>query len=114
MNKPKWFFKVVNMSSKIGIINESVIRFVHYYLDDKEERLLLYKRWTFMRRLKPHLAAIKKICSEKNIKMKLLFGKYDRIILSKRAAIFSDAENIEIKIINAGHQLLKEKYVNEI
>ncbi len=114
MNKPVWFFKVVNASGKFGIINESVIKFVHYYLDDKEERLLLYKRWTFMRRLKPNLPAIKKICSEKNIKMKFLFGKYDRIILSKRAAIFSDAKNIDIKVINAGHQLLKEKYTNDI
>lgn len=114
MNKPKWFFKVVNQSGKLGIINESIIKFVHYYLDDEEERLLLYKRWTFMRRLKPDLTAIKKICSEKNIKMKLLFGKYDRIILSKRAAVFSGEKNIDIKVINAGHQLLREKYIEDI
>jgi pimeloyl-ACP methyl ester carboxylesterase len=114
MNKPKWFFKVMNASGKLGIINESVLKFVHYYLDDKEERILLYKRWTFMRRLKPDLIVIKKLCDEKNIQMKFLFGKYDRIILSKRAAVFSDAKNIEIKIINAGHQLLKEKYTKDI
>ncbi len=59
---------------------------------------------------KPNLYAIKKICDEKNIQLYLLFGKFDRIILSKRAAVFENTKNIHIKIIEAGHQLLKEKY----
>jgi pimeloyl-ACP methyl ester carboxylesterase len=114
MNKPKWFFKAVNASGKFGLINDSIVKFVHYYLDDKEERQLLYKRWTFMRRLKPDLHPIKKICAEKNIKMNFLFGKYDRIILSKRADIFINSPTITIRVIAAGHRLLSEKYINEI
>ncbi len=94
--------------------NKSIVKFVHHYLDDKEERMLLYKRWTFMRRLKPNLKTIKKICAHKNIQLKFLFGEYDRIILSKRASIFKHTKNISIKVINAGHQLMKEKYADEI
>jgi hypothetical protein len=67
-----------------------------------------------MRRLKPDLLLIRKTCAEKNIKLHFLFGEYDRIILSKRAGVFKNAKNINVKIINAGHQLLKEKYATEI
>ena len=114
MKKPGWFFSLVHVSGKLKIINKSVTKFVHHYLDDQQQRLLLYKRWTCMRKVKPNLAAIKKICAEKNIQLNFLFGKYDRIILSKRAAIFQDAKNINIKIIDSGHQLLREKHAKHI
>ncbi len=114
MKNPYWFFFFLNTVGKLKLYNKSVIKFVHYYLDDAEQRIQLYKRWTCMRKMKPDLFLIKKICVEKNIKLNFLFGKYDRIILSKRADIFKNAKNINIKIIEAGHQLLKEKYTKEI
>jgi len=114
MKKPGWFFTLINLCGNIKIINKSVIKFVHHYLDNKDQRLLLYKRWTCMRKVKPDLLAIKKICAEKNIHLNFLFGKYDRIILSKRAAVFENAKNITITVIETGHQLLKEKYATHI
>jgi pimeloyl-ACP methyl ester carboxylesterase len=114
MQNPRWFFAFLNAGGKLHLYNNSIIKFVHYYLDDAEERMLLYKRWTCMRKMNPNLNAIKKNCTEKNIHLNFLFGKYDRIILSKRADIFKNSKNISIKIIEAGHQLLKEKHVKEI
>ena len=67
-----------------------------------------------MRKLKPNLPNIKRSCIEKNIKLGFLFGEFDRIILSKRALIFRNTKNIHIRVINAGHQLMKEKYAKEI
>lgn len=114
MHKPQWFFYVVNTGGKLKLLNKSLIKFVHYYLDDKEQRMLLYRRWTFMRRFKPDLKKIKSVCTKKNIQLNFLFGEYDQIILSKRAGIFKKSKHINIKVINAGHQLMKEKYANEI
>ena len=114
MQKPAWFFLMVNAGGKLKILNKSLIKFVHYYLDDEAQRKLLYKRWTFMRRMKPDLNVIKKTCARHDIQLNFLFGEYDRIILSKRANIFKHAKNINIKVINAGHQLMKEKYAGEI
>jgi pimeloyl-ACP methyl ester carboxylesterase len=114
MRNPGWFFTMVNIAGKIGLLNKSVIKFVHYYLDDKEQRMLLYKRWTCMRRVRPNLHEIKNICGEKNIRLNFLFGEYDRIILSKRARVFQGAKNISVHIIEAGHQLLREKHANDI
>lgn len=114
MRKPGWFFNLIHAGSKLKFLNKSITKFVHHYLDDETERMLLYKRWTFMRRLKPNLKSIKKLCAKKNIQLNFLFGEYDRIILSKRAAVFNKATNINIKVINAGHQLMKEKYATKI
>lgn len=114
MNNPRWFFFFIDAVGNLKMYNKSVVKFVHFHLDDAAQRTLLYKRWTCMRKMNSDLNAIKKICAEKNIKLNFLFGKYDRIIVSKRAAIFKNAKNIDIKIIEAGHQLLKEKYAEEI
>jgi pimeloyl-ACP methyl ester carboxylesterase len=114
MRKPQLFFSFLNASGKINIVNKSVVKFVHHFLDDENERMLLYKRWTMMCAFKPNLAAIKKICNEKNIQLHLLFGSFDRIILDKRAAVFKQSNNIHISVIEAGHQLLKEKYASYI
>jgi pimeloyl-ACP methyl ester carboxylesterase len=110
MQQPGLFFLFFNAAGKINILNESIIKFVHNYLDDKNERMLLYKRWTVLRAFEPNLTAIKNVCTEKNTHLYLLFGNFDKIILSKRAGIFKETKNIHIKTIDAGHQLLKEKY----
>jgi pimeloyl-ACP methyl ester carboxylesterase len=114
MQQPGLFFSFLNAAEKINLLNKSIVKFVHNYLDDKNERILLYKRWTVLRAFEPNLSAIKKICSTKNIQVYLLFGSFDKIILSKRAGIFKQSKNIHIKIIEAGHQLLKEKYASSI
>ncbi len=114
MQQPGLFFLFLNAAGKTNILNESIIKFVHNYLDDKNERMLLYKRWTVLRAFEPNLFAIKKICSENNKQLYLLFGNFDKIILSKRAGILERTKNIHIKTIDGGHQLLKEKYASFI
>lgn len=114
MKNPGWFFKTVNAIARLKLLNKSIIKFMHYYLDEEKERMLLYKRWTFMRKFKPSLWHIKHLCERYPVQLNFLFGEYDRIILSKRAGIFKNAKNINITIIHAGHQLMKEKYANEI
>lgn len=114
MNHPKWFFAFLDSAGKVRLLNKSIIKFVHHFLDNEEERVGLYRRWTVMRKFRPDLPAIKKICSEKNIPLHLVFGSYDRIILSKRADVFKGEQNIQVKIIEAGHQLLKDKYASQI
>ncbi len=114
MKQPRLFFSFLNAANKINLLNTSIVKFVHHFLDDETERTLLYKRWTVMRAFKPDLSAIKEICDEHNIHLHLLFGRFDKIILSKRADDLKKSKNIHIEIIEAGHQLLKEKYAHYI
>lgn len=113
MQQPGLFFAFLHVAGKLKILNSSIVKFIHGYLDDKNERLLLFKRWTVLRTFKPQLSEVKKICDGYNVQLYLLFGSFDKIILSKRAAGLK-SKNIYIRMIEAGHQLLKEKYAHYI
>lgn len=115
MHNPKWFLYIASFGQSIGLLNKSIIKFVHYYLDDKDVRLLLYKRWTTLRKFKPESNLFRKVIKKYSIPVRFVFGSYDRIILSIRADKFKKGlPTVKVLILNAGHQLLKEKHAKEI
>lgn len=111
MHHPQWFFTLLQISNRLGLINQSVFKFIRFYLHDTTARQLLYERWTCLRSIRPHLESIKKIIQTRQIPVRLLYGKYDRIIRHERAEKFQ--HGIEsfctLQVIEAGHQLLQEK-----
>jgi pimeloyl-ACP methyl ester carboxylesterase len=115
MQQPAWFFAMANFAHSAGLLNKSIVKFIHYYLDDKEARLLLYKRWTALRKFKPDLHAVKKNIANLKIPVRFVFGSFDRIILDKRSNFFkTDRANVKVLVLQAGHQLLREKHVKDI
>jgi pimeloyl-ACP methyl ester carboxylesterase len=116
MEKPEWFFRWMKWGNQLGIINKSIFNFAHYYLDEAEERVALYQRWTTFRKFHCKLALIQTIIQENNKHITLLFGKYDRIILTSKGRYFQKGfeKYIVIRELQAGHLLLKEKYAAEI
>ena len=114
MQNPKIFFSLLNIADKTNLINKSIVKFVHCFLDDANERLLLYKRWTAMKTFNPNLSLIKRLCTVNNATMRILSGRYDRIILSKHLSVFSNTKNIKITTVDAGHRMLNETNVSAI
>ncbi len=116
MKYPGWFFGLLKLGNKLNLVNKSVFKFVNYYVGDKEARLVLYQRWTSLRRLKPNLEKIKTYIRANKTNTTLLYGKHDRIILSSVGEKFQ--RGIEayctLTVIEAGHQVLHENYANEI
>lgn len=111
--KPGWLFQIMNAGKKLRLLNNAVHKIAHHYLDDDEQRSQLYERWTLMRRFTPRLDIIREQIKKHETKLVLLFGRYDRIILSAHGQQFIQGieQYARVKIIQAGHQLLKEKYV---
>ena len=115
MQKPSWFFAMIKIANKTGLLNKTIVKLVHYYLDDEDGRILLYKRWSILRKFKPALSVVKKNIALHKIPVRFVFGMYDRIILDKRSNIFkNDTINVRVTVLETGHQLLKEKYVKNI
>jgi len=114
MKKPYWFFALTSFGYKIRLVNKSIVKIIHYYLDDEEGRLLLYQRWTTMRKFKPKPEVVVNAINNYKIPVRFLFGSYDRIILSERSNFFKRNQYVKVKIINAGHQLLGEKFAEDI
>jgi pimeloyl-ACP methyl ester carboxylesterase len=116
MEKPGWFLGLLKLLNKLKLVNASIFKFVNYYIGDKDVRLLLYQRWTTLRNLKPDLKNIKSIIRKENTPVRLIYGKYDRIILSSIGEKFKSGieKQCTISIIHSGHQVLHEKHVQEI
>ena len=116
MKKPGWFFSFLKLLNSIKLVNASIFKFVNYYIGKKDIRLLLYRRWTTLRKLKPGLARIKSIIRKQATPVRLVYGRHDRIILSSVGEKFRKGieEYSTLTIIESGHQVLHEKYAKEI
>ncbi len=116
MKYPGWFFAFLKLMNKLGLVNASIFKFVNYYIGNKEVRRLLYQRWTGLRKIKPALPLIKNSIRQYNTQIRLVYGKYDRIILPAPGEKFQ--KGIEayctLTVINSGHQVLHENHVEEI
>jgi len=116
MKYPGWFFAFLKGLNKMGFVNASVFKFVNYYIGNKEARRLLYQRWTGLRKLKPNLKRIKAFIRQYKTQIRLVYGKYDRIILPARGEQFQKGieEFCTVTVISAGHQVVHENHVEEI
>ncbi len=110
VHHPQWFLSLVHFLEKLRIIKSNVASFVDYYLEDKPQRIALYRRWNIMRNFKPKLSRLKKIIPEHRIKVRMLFGSFDRIIhyASGQHFLRKIEKYASVKIIEAGHDLLRE------
>jgi pimeloyl-ACP methyl ester carboxylesterase len=115
MRNPHWFFGGMKFLKTVHLLNKSIYKFAHSYLDDPQQRELLYNRWTTMRRFKPDFSAITAALRKYRLPLRMLFGSYDRIILSKRSNdLNKQNDTVKVKTIKAGHQLMKQKYIKDI
>lgn len=113
MQYPFWLFGLMQIAVKTKLLNESIYKFAYHYLGKKEQRLLLYQRWTCFKNFKVNKPLLQKGIEAHTIQLHLVFGKYDRIILPKHAQSLAN-QFINIHIWEAGHLLLKPVYSKDI
>lgn len=110
MSKPGWFMGMLRVSHKMGLINQSIFKFVQYYIHDEAVRKALYQRWTGFSRCRPDAEKIKSVFSKHPITFRVLYGKYDRIITPQTGKKFlDDVPGCKIEMVECGHQILHEK-----
>ncbi len=115
VDTPQAVFYMLRAAKKLKLMDENIINMAHYYLDDKFNRKLLYERWITMRKFRPDLSLVKKEIIKNKLDVRVIFGKYDYVILSKRSSFLrKNNPTVKIKIIDAGHRLLEEKYLPAI
>ncbi|BAV09865.1 Pimeloyl-ACP methyl ester carboxylesterase [Filimonas lacunae] len=111
---PKFIFSLVTIADKTGLINKAMYKITRHYIDNTEQRQNLYSRWTVLRRFIPSLRTIQQLVTANHTQVRLLFGKYDKVILSRNGYRFIEPlhqQQAQVQVIDAGHQLLKEKYL---
>ncbi|HEX8331503.1 MAG TPA: alpha/beta hydrolase [Segetibacter sp.] len=113
---PKWLLRSMNFAERYRFLSKSIVNFVRYYLDDHEERMVLYRRYIIMRKFNPHLSSIKRTINKNQIQVRMLFGSLDRIIHSASGERFLKKidKYATIQIIDAGHDLLRDYHAHTI
>ena len=113
---PFWMLKGIHFAGRTGIIDQRMLKFVLHYLTGEEQRESLYKRWTTLGKLRPNLELLQASITQYKIRVSMLFGKYDNVILTKHGTHFAEKCKglVTVKEIEAGHQLLREKYAATI
>jgi pimeloyl-ACP methyl ester carboxylesterase len=116
MRHPGWFFFFLRTANSLRMVNPSVYKFTLHYIDDPAARRLLYTRWTVMRGFRPDLRTIRNIVHRLRIPVQLLYGRFDRVIQSKRGLEFQKrcAPYCQLTVLPAGHQLLQSKFMDII
>lgn len=112
MQQPQWFTGIVNIMNRLRLINSSISKYVHRFLDDQQARTDLYHIWTTFRQLRPHLKKVQQQIGHQNIPVQLVFGRYDRIIPPENGRRLQTGAETQVHIhqLAAGHQLLKPKH----
>jgi pimeloyl-ACP methyl ester carboxylesterase len=110
MERPGWFFLILRIGNALKLVNRSIYKFTIHYIGDRQVRSDLYQRWTTMRGFKPDHHIIHKAVLENDIRIRLLYGRYDRIIRWERAEAFLHGIEpcAELVVLDTGHQLLQE------
>lgn len=112
MQHPAWLFGLMRLGVALGFFQPGIRKFAMYYLGEAAARHILYQRWTTMRGFRPAITTLRKNINTHPIQVQMLFGKYDRIILSKNASRLSRGLETKVttRIEATGHQLLRPDY----
>lgn len=106
---PAFFFRLLTLTNKLRLINQSVYKFAFHSMDQLQKRELVYMVWTAMRRMMPQKKKCKTLMAKYHIQTLMLFGKYDRVIPPSLGYGFADGSfPCHIVVLNKGHQLLSE------
>lgn len=113
---PTWFLHLVETGYKLKILNNSIYKFVKYYLHDPNIRKQLYLRWTCFRELSPSIPVIISKIKKSKTPVTFFYGQYDRIITPQKGETFSKKISPlgSLIILPCGHKLLEESNAGEI
>lgn len=116
MKHPGWLFALLKLGSRLRLVNTSIFKFVNYYIGDHHAREMLYYRWVGLRKFKPNKSQCRQLIQKLRTPVRLIYGKFDRIILPNKGIAFKKGleEFVTITEIASGHQVLHEKYGKEI
>lgn len=116
LKHPETAMRILNWSKKNHIINAHVYLYAQGLLNSRRERMLLYARWTFMRKMRPSLKKVCKAINTYKVPVKLVFGKGDTITPEHNADyLLANAPSfVEFQEWEAGHLLLRERYYHQL
>lgn len=116
VKRPRIAIKLIETAERLRVLHKSMGNYVRFYIEEEEYRMLVYHRYISMQRFKPSLPKLRKIVKSHNIQVRMLFGKFDRIISYHDGEDFRKGaeEKIKLSVVEAGHHLLSYMHTKTI
>ena len=97
----------------IGLIDQTTLQFILRSIETEKKRSQVYKTWTYLRKLKPHIGELALTLNRQKIPVYFVIGKSDKIINKSRIIpLESKLEEAEIIELSSGHQNLIKKFAD--
>ncbi len=111
----KRYLPFVDWLKARGIISASRYKFGMHYLQTEESRDFLLQVWPGMRMLVPHIGKLKAIINKYAMRVHIVIGAHDRVILPAHAQQFvKNLKTADLHIVDKGHHILEDGMVPEI
>ena len=109
MQHPGWLFFLLRIGNTLKCVNPGIYKFTVRYIDNIRVRQNLYTRWTIMRGFRPRPGVIRDLVRSKKIPVRLVYGRYDRIIPAERGQRFQKGieDLCALQVLPTGHHLLQ-------
>lgn len=116
MSHPAWFFFFLRVANRLKLVNPGIYKFTTRYIDDAAVRQDLYTRWTTMSRFRPRLPVIRELIRSRALPVRLVYGRYDRIIRWQTGERFCKGlgPNCQLLLLPSGHQLLQPAHLETL
>ncbi len=107
ISNPSIFFSLARFLQSVGIIDKYLLRFVTFQMDTEEKRKRVYSTWIYFRHLKFDMNSIAELLIERNIPLKIVVGRFDKVIPVKDMQILlRHVPNGQLEILETGHNQL--------
>ena len=107
IENPQKIFNVINFFQRWKFIDEKMATFAIGHLETKEKRIQVYTVWMTLRNLEPNVKKVISIIKKFRIPICLNYGRYDKVITSKKGASFAYKTQpySQFNLIEKGHNL---------
>jgi len=109
LHNPKWLLKLADVFYDRGWLSAFPYRFVQTHLASPTRRDRLFGTWLALDTFRVKPKQIHRLLGESQLPTDLYFGQDDPIIRPESAAFLADLSNVNIHLVEAGHQLVGTK-----
>lgn len=116
LKDPRRLLRFGSILNKTKLYPEKKLRFLRYNLENQLRRDKVYNSWMIYRFIIADLKKVKEMILKNQIGVFLILGKWDVLMPPSLADNFSKGieTNINVTILDTGHQLLAEKNLKQI
>jgi pimeloyl-ACP methyl ester carboxylesterase len=101
---PERFLAIARFLAKAGLADQSLIRFAEYQMNSEEKRSRVYYSWVVFRHLKFNIGHIASLINSRNIRLTIIVGRYDKVILPQNMTRLSKRiTHCRLEVVNSGH-----------